>query len=115
MTGSPPTYADLCDAVASCGLPYARVAWDGDDPSSVPALPHVLLVPEETDDVAADGTSLCEVTAYTVELYEHGSSLSTEARLERALIDAGFRFARRFVQVDAGVVEMAYHLSVLGR
>lgn len=115
MTGTPPTYADLCDAVASCGLPYARVAWDGDDPSSIPPLPHVLLVPDETADVVADASGLCPVTLYTVELYERGSSLAVEASLESALADAGFTYTRRLGDVCPGVVEMAYHLAVLGR
>ena len=109
MTGTPPTYADLCDAVASCGLPYARVAWDGDAPSSIP------LVPDETADVVADASGLCPVTLYTVELYERGSSLAVEASLESALADAGFTYTRRLGDVGSGVVEMAYHLAVLGR
>lgn len=108
-------YTDLCRAVASCGLPFARVCWDKDDPDAPPPLPYALLVPGATRDVMAGSRRAAEVTPYTVELYERGSSLDLEARLEAALDAAGLPFERRCVPLDGGVVEMAYEVTVLGR
>lgn len=109
------TYADLCDAVRFCGLPFARVSWNKDDPDSIPGAPNVLLVPEDTEDIMADATNFQEATKYRVELYEHGSSLALEKRFEQALTDAGFEFTRHFVELEDGICEFAYYLTVLGR
>lgn len=109
------TYADLCAAVKSCGIPYARVSWNKDDPESIPGAPNVLLVPEDTLDIMADATNYQKATMYRVELYEHGSSLALEEKFEQALTDAGFEYTRHFVQLEDGICELAYYLTVLGR
>ena len=109
MTG----YEGLCDAVSSTGVPFARVCWDRDQ--TPPPLPYALIVPGTTRDVMAGSRRVAEVTPYTVELYERGSSLALEAKVEAALTAAGLPFTRRCVPLSGGVVEMAYEVEVLGR
>lgn len=108
------TYADLCAAVRAAGIPFYRVCRDADDTSPVP-VPFAFIVPGETADVVAGGGNYAKATEYTVELYERGSSLDLESRLEGSLEGAGFTYVRRCVPMDDGVVEMAYELTVLGR
>ncbi|MEY8436151.1 hypothetical protein AAK967_00165 [Atopobiaceae bacterium 24-176] len=108
------TYADLCAAVRSTGVRYYRVGRDADDTSKVP-MPFCLIVPEDSEDVMADGSNYTKATSYRVELYERGSRLDLERSFEDALEAAGFPYTRRCVPLEHGVVEMAYYLTVLGR
>lgn len=108
------TYADLCAALKSTGIPYYRVCVDADDTAKVP-VPFVFLVPGDTVDVMAGGANYVKATGYTVELYERGSRLDVEQKVEDALEGAGFPYTRRCVPLDDGVVEMAYEVTALGR
>lgn len=102
------TYDQLCAAVASCGLPYARISWDPLDPSDIPALPHVLLVPQKTRNaIAADGVA-CRITPYDVELYAKGSDIALEESVESALSRAGFSYNRYTVPLGDGIVETVW-------
>lgn len=108
------TYADLCAALKSTGIPYFRVCADADDTTKVP-VPFIFIVPGDTVDVIAGGANYSKATEYTVELYERGSRLDVEQGVEDALEGADFTYVRRCVPLDDGVVEMAYEVTVLGR
>ncbi|WP_028264375.1 hypothetical protein [Atopobium fossor] len=110
-----PGYRELCRAIKSCGIRYARIAWDTADGSSPPPLPYALLVPNATSDRMAANSNVFAATHYTVELYERGSDMQLESKLEKALSGAGFTYVRRCVPLGGGVVEMTYTLTVVGR
>lgn len=108
-------YEGLCAAVAEAGLDFAYVAWDVEDPSSVPPLPHALIVPQGSADAYASGESLGRLTAVVVELYERAGDPAPEARLEAALAAAGATYSKHMAYPGAGVAEAAYHTTILGR
>ena len=102
------TYDDLCDAMRACDLPFARISWDPLDPDDIPALPHVLLVPQKTRNAMADGGIACRITPYDVELYAKGSNIDLEERVEAALSAAGFTYDRYNVPLGDGIVETVW-------
>lgn len=102
------TYDDLCSAVASCGIPYARIAFDTDDPDELPELPYVLLMPRGTNNYMANNRIVLHITSYDVELYVDGSSIALEETVESALDAGGFTYQRDTVTLDDNVVELVW-------
>jgi hypothetical protein len=72
--------------VASLGLPYAADTWW---PETPPALPYVLVVAGDRDEVHADNGPWARFTSYAVELYTHGRDDALEDALADALAAAG--------------------------
>ncbi len=102
------TYDDLCDAMRSCGLPFARISWEPLDPEDIPPLPNVILMPQKTRNAkACDGIS-CHITPYDVELYGHGSSIELEDRVQAALEAKGFAADRYTVPLGDGITETVW-------
>lgn len=108
------TYRDLCAAIASTGLPWARFQFDPDQ-RDLPKVPFILVVPQESGDVMADGSNWSKATYYDIELYERGSTLDTEALVESALDEAGFTYQLRHVSMDDGICEAVWSTWVTGR
>jgi hypothetical protein len=102
------TYDDLCAAVASCGIPYARIAFDKDDPEELPELPYVLMVPRGTRNFMANNRVVSRITSYDVELYARGSSIALEETVDAALSSMGFPYQRSTVPLEDNVVELVW-------
>ena len=102
------TYDELCEAIASCKIPYARIAFDTDDPDELQAPPYVLLMPRGTNNFMAGNKIVLHITSYDVELYVDGSSTALEATVEAALDAGGFTYQRDTVTLDDGMVELIW-------
>ena len=83
------TYDELCEAIASCEIPYARIAFDTDDPDELQAPPYVLLMPRGTNNFMAGNKIVLHITSYDVELYVDGSSTALEANVDDRSNDLG--------------------------
>lgn len=109
------TYDQLCAAIASCDIPYARIGFNVDDPEDVPELPHILMVPKGTNNFMAGNRVVSRITTYDVELYAYGSSIALEETVDAALASHGFAYNRNTVPLEDGVTEMVWRgIDVLG-
>lgn len=105
------TLSDLIAAIGTLGLPITQIFWpDG----HLPDLPYIVLVPQTTEDVMADGSSYLELTPYNIELYTRYRDMDLEARLESALKDAGFPRQKNTLALD-GAVEVVYSVTCVGK
>lgn len=103
------TYDDLCAAVASCGLEYARLTFAPTDPDDLPSLPYVVLVPQRTNNFFANDRIACAITAYDVNLYTDGSNMELEEQVGEALVAAGFGYQRNALPFGDGIVETCWN------
>ncbi len=108
------TLAELCGIFKAIGLPYAQIEWDPQDKDNPPALPYVLLVPDTSEDVMADGMNFQRVTPYTCELYTRGRDMALEKRIEDSFSAVPVQFVRRSVPLGGNVLETTYTVTVLG-
>lgn len=108
------TLEQLCGIFKALGLPYAQIEWDTSDGSSPQPLPYVLLVPDTSEDVMADGMNYQRVTPYTCELYTRGRDMALESRIEAAFASVPVQFVRRSIPMGGNVLETTYTVTVLG-
>ena len=95
------TYEDLCAAVTECGLPFARMQFDPDDPDGIPDPPFVLLIPRRTLNRMGSNRMAAKFDAYDVELYTHKKmKTNPEAR--------GFCFQRDHASPSDGIAETVW-------
>ena len=102
------TYEDLCAAVTECGLPFARIQFDPDDPDGIPDPPFVLLIPRRTLNRMGSNRMAAKFDAYDVELYTHLSDLALERRLQQALEARGFCFQRDHASLSGAIAETVW-------
>lgn len=103
------TYDELCAAIASCGLEYARLTFAPLDPDEIPALPYVVFVPQRTNNVFANDRIACAITSYDVNLYTEGSNMALEEQVGAALVSAGFGYQRGAIPFGDGIVETTWN------
>ncbi len=106
-----PTYDDLCAAIESLDLPYARVQFDTRDPDNLPNVPFVVLMPTTTNHQQAGDAIAYHVWPYNVELYTDGSNMALEGAVQSALEAAGFVPRRYTLGLDDNVVETVYSVA----
>ena len=104
------TYDDLCAAVESCGLPFARIQFDPYDPDGIPDAPFCILMPLTTRNRMGSNAVVAHFYPYDVELYTDGSDMELEKRVQSALEGAGFAWQRSTVTLEDGIVQTTWSL-----
>jgi hypothetical protein len=105
------TLSELIGLIRGLGLPVAQISWDG----SAPPVPYVLVTPETSADVMADGQNFYRRTPYRCDLYSRGRDMEAEAGIEDALTAQDVEFERRHVPIGGGILETAYTVMTEGR
>lgn len=102
------TYDDLCAAVEACGLPFARIQFDPDDPEGIPEPPFAILMPRPTRNKMGSNRVVMRFDQYDVELYTLGSDMGLEDRLDASLAAHGFACQRSHITPGEGVAEAVW-------
>lgn len=101
---------DLLDALDTLGIPFTQIQWS---PKLAPELPYVVVVPESTRNVFADGIVKAAPVAYFMELYTRERDVPLEKRVQDALDDAGIGWNRyHTVDDDGPVVITVYNMTL---
>ena len=101
---------DMLALLDSLKVPAAPIQWA---PSEAPELPYIVLVPQTTKNVFADGGVRQEVTPYLVELYTRRRDVPLEKRLQSAFDDAGIGWERYHTTDKNGPVVIAVYTVTL--
>lgn len=95
----------------SLGIPAAQIQWA---PTEAPKLPYIVLVPQNTDNVFADGITYQDVTPYLVELYSRRRDVALEKRVQAAFDANGVAWDRYHTTDENGPVVIAvYKINVI--
>lgn len=84
------TIDELCEAIASVGLPWANTDFEEEESVSPP---YIVLSRQVGQSFGADDVTWCVVAEYDVELYTERRDYDLERRVADALDDAGIYFS----------------------